>query len=215
MTPYSTAAALAGAAPIGRPAPVRVLLHDDDELSTYGLSRMLGAYPSWVQPTGTESPAADVILFDWQRSGSGHVRRQELLDLIERQPDAKVAIFTCSLSPQLMSEAFRAGVAGYLSKGMSASDLVSALVRISRGERLLSPAEGGEGTRSTGGLTEREAAIAADIAEGMSNDEIAEHEHLSVNTVKSYIRSAYRKMGVSRRSQAVLWAHEHGLTTRA
>jgi DNA-binding CsgD family transcriptional regulator len=50
------------------------------------------------------------------------------------------------------------------------------------------------------------------IATGMSNREIADRSYLSINTVKSYIRSAYRKVGAERRSQAVLWALEHGFT---
>ena len=48
------------------------------------------------------------------------------------------------------------------------------------------------------------------ITQGLSNDEIARTSHLSINSVKSYIRSAYRKMGVSRRSQAVLWGIRNG-----
>ena len=60
------------------------------------------------------------------------------------------------------------------------------------------------------GLTEREAEIIALIARGLSNQEIADLAYLSINSVKTYIRTAYRKMGVTRRSQAVRWALEHG-----
>ena len=50
------------------------------------------------------------------------------------------------------------------------------------------------------------------IAAGMSNQEIADRSFLSINSVKMYIRSTYRKIGVERRSQAVRWALENGFT---
>ena len=60
------------------------------------------------------------------------------------------------------------------------------------------------------GLTAREAEIVALITQGLSNQEIADRSYLSINSVKTYIRTAYRKMGVDRRSQAVLWGIKHG-----
>ena len=51
------------------------------------------------------------------------------------------------------------------------------------------------------------------IARGLTNQEIAERAHVSANTIKSYIRSAYRKIGVERRTQAMLWAMENGFLT--
>jgi len=64
------------------------------------------------------------------------------------------------------------------------------------------------------GLTEREAGILALITQGLRNEEIAHRSYLSINTVKSYIRSAYRKMGVESRSQAILWGVDHGFVKR-
>lgn len=63
-------------------------------------------------------------------------------------------------------------------------------------------------------MTSREAEVLALIAQGLSNDEIAKRAYVSINSVKSYIRTAYRKIGVQRRSQAVLWALEHGFERR-
>ena len=60
------------------------------------------------------------------------------------------------------------------------------------------------------GLTVREAEIIALITQGLSNQEIAERSYLSINSVKTYIRTAYRKIGVERRAQAVLWGIKHG-----
>ncbi len=60
------------------------------------------------------------------------------------------------------------------------------------------------------GLTVRESEIVALITQGLSNQEIADRSYLSINSVKTYIRTAYRKMGVERRAQAVLWGIRHG-----
>ena len=60
------------------------------------------------------------------------------------------------------------------------------------------------------GLTRREAEVVALIVRGRSNRQIAEGTRLSPNSVKSYIRSAYRKMGVLTRTQAVAWGIQHG-----
>ncbi|MGI8523262.1 MAG: response regulator transcription factor [Nocardioides sp.] len=61
------------------------------------------------------------------------------------------------------------------------------------------------------GLSEREAEVRALITQGLSNQEIAERTYLSINSVKTYIRSLYRKIEVSRRCQAVLWGVRNGL----
>jgi DNA-binding NarL/FixJ family response regulator len=65
------------------------------------------------------------------------------------------------------------------------------------------------------GLSAREAEILTLIARGLSNEEIADRDFISINTVKTYIRSAYAKIGVHTRSQAVLWVLHHGFDTRA
>ena len=63
-------------------------------------------------------------------------------------------------------------------------------------------------------LTDRETTILELVGTGVPNQEIADRLYLSLNTVKTYIRSAYRKIGVTRRAEAVLWAVHHGLTPR-
>lgn len=72
------------------------------------------------------------------------------------------------------------------------------------------PGGRGDHTLNPDGLSPREAQIVAGICAGKSNHDIARDLYLGVNTVKTYIRTAYRKMGVRSRSQAVLWGIEHG-----
>ena len=60
-------------------------------------------------------------------------------------------------------------------------------------------------------MSERESEVVALIVQGKSNAEVAAFTYLSPNSIKSYIRSAYRKIGASSRTQAVLWGVQHGL----
>lgn len=60
------------------------------------------------------------------------------------------------------------------------------------------------------GLTRRESQVISLITQGMSNAEIASATYLSINSVKTYIRSTYRKIGVARRAQAVIWGMTNG-----
>ena len=72
-------------------------------------------------------------------------------------------------------------------------------------------AVGGDWPGRGHGLSARQAEIVSLITQGLSNNDIAERTYLSPNTVKSYIREAYRHMGVSSRTQAVLWGIDHGM----
>ncbi len=108
---------------------------------------------------------------------------------------------------------------GYLSKALPARDLVRALEAVHAGQVVVSQAPqrarsapGLEWPGRSEGLTDRESEILALITQGMSNAEVADLAYLSPNTVKSYIRTIYRKIGVSSRTQAVLWGVRHGFT---
>ncbi len=68
-----------------------------------------------------------------------------------------------------------------------------------------------DAARSDSRLTDREVSILELIGSGLLNQDIAERLYLSVNTIKSHIRSTYRKIGVTRRAEAVLWAVSHDL----
>ena len=69
---------------------------------------------------------------------------------------------------------------------------------------------GGEWPGREFGLSSRESEVLALITQGLSNQEIAERTYLSINSVKTYIRTAYRKIEVTRRAQAVAWGMRHG-----
>jgi DNA-binding NarL/FixJ family response regulator len=106
------------------------------------------------------------------------------------------------------------GVAELVGLDVTAADLLSAVQRAAAGtSATLQTRQTSyrEELQSESGLTEREMDILEHIAGGVTNDEIAQTLFLSINSVKSYIRAAYAKIGATSRSQAVLWAIEHGL----
>ena len=76
---------------------------------------------------------------------------------------------------------------------------------------LVESAATGPDARLDHGLSDREQQVLALIAEGLTNREIADRVYVSINSVKTYIRSAYRKIGVSSRSQAVAWGLRHDI----
>ena len=112
------------------------------------------------------------------------------------------------------TSARRHGAAGYLHKGLNADELVAAIVAIHEGHH---PADVQSGSQpvltwpgDVLGLSERESEMLTFITRGLTNDEIARRAFLSINSVKTYIRTAYRKIGVHTRAQAVAWGYQNG-----
>jgi two-component system, NarL family, response regulator LiaR len=198
---------------------VRVALVNDFELVVVGVAALLEPYRDRVEVVELDSNLpvlrdVDVILYDTfgQVQGKG-VDVDSLVD----GGSAKVVIYSWNLHRLLVDDSLEAGAVGYLSKAVEAKELVDAIERIHAGEILLpggggtaSPKPEGDWPGKEHGLTAREAEIIALITQGLSNQEIAERSYLSINSVKTYIRTAYRKIGVERRAQAVLWGIKHG-----
>jgi DNA-binding NarL/FixJ family response regulator len=119
----------------------------------------------------------------------------------------------------LVQRARELGAHGYLSKTLTARDLVAALEAVHAGEIVVSDppgrarsAIGLDWPGRSEGLTDRESEILALITQGMNNADVAALTFLSPNTIKSYIRTIYRKIDVASRTQAVLWGIKHGFT---
>jgi len=198
--------------------PVRVAVVNDYEIVVAGIASLIAPYADRVAVVELDAGLpvvsdVDVILYDTfaQVQGDG----VDLEDLV-RDSTARVAIFSWNTDRDLVRRALARGAAAYLSKELGADQIVEALEQVHAGE-LVVPASVGHiehvGGRWPGhefGLTAREAEVIALITQGLSNQEIAERSYLSINSVKTYIRTAYRKMGVSRRAQAVGWGVRHG-----
>ncbi len=203
------------------PVPVRVAIVNDYEMVVRGLASVLAPFSARITVVEIDSrlPVAsdvDVVLYDTFGQVQG-----DAVDLgeITAQPEVRVAIFTWNLQPRLVSSALERGAAGYLSKGLSAEQLVESIEAIHAGD-VVSPHARADVDADAQlvmawpglehDLSAREAEVVALITQGLSNQEIADRCYLSINSVKTYIRTAYRKMDVSSRSQAVLWGLDHG-----
>ncbi|HEX4018594.1 MAG TPA: response regulator transcription factor [Frankiaceae bacterium] len=203
-------------------APIRVALVDDYDVVLTGVAAMFDRYRERVVVTEIDSNTpventVDIVLYD---SFAQAEVDEESIGLLVANPRARrVVIYTWNFHPDLVTRARELGASGYLSKTLPARELVAALEAVHAGEIVVSEPPGKD-RRVVGldwpgrgeGLTDRESEILALITQGRSNAEVVELTFLSPNTVKSYIRNVYRKIGVSSRTQAVLWGVRHGFT---
>lgn len=202
-----------------RKSPIRVAVVNDYEMVVAGVAAMLEQHPERVRVVEIDSGLpvisdVDIILYDTfgQIQGDG----VDLEDLVHGS-GALVVIFSWNIQPDLVERAIERGASGYLSKELDAEQMISALEAVHAGQ-IVTPANheapvqdaAGDWPGRAQGLTAREAEVLALITQGLSNQEIADRSYLSINSVKTYIRTAYRKIGVSRRAQAVAWGMRHG-----
>src|SRR6201996_8696681 len=202
--------------------PITVALVDDYDVVVIGVANMLERYRDRViiaelDSTMPVKDAVDIALYDsFAQPESDH---EEIAVLIANPRAHRVVVYTWNFHPDLIASARRHGAHGYLSKTLPARELVTALEAVHAGELVISEprprartAPGLDWPGRTEGLSDRESEILALITQGKSNADIARLTYLSPNTVKSYIRSVYRKINVGSRTQAVLWGVGHGFT---
>ena len=200
--------------------PIRFAIIDDYEVVVRGLATMLTSVSDDFVVVELDSRVpveqdVDIALYDTfaQAQAGG----PQVAELIGNPRVRRVVVYSWNLQQRLVDAALEQGVSGYLSKGLSSHDLADALHRIHTGQVVVPETDEGESGVVGGdwpgraeGLSAREAEVIALITQGLSNNEIAEKAILSINSIKTYIRSAYRKMGVTSRTNAVLWGLEHG-----
>ncbi len=203
--------------PRERRSPIRVALSNDYEIALLGLAQMLAQHPEQVQIVDlTTLPhiphEADVILYDtFGRLPDDDVKLRTIVET------NNAAVVVYSWEDYSEEAARRQGAAGYLHKGLNADQLVAAIVAIHDGEPRRTSDDSAEAVLTWPGqvlgLSQREAEMLTFITRGLTNEEIARRSYLSQNTVKSYIRNAYRKIGVRTRPQAVAWGYRNGFSS--
>ena len=206
-------------APSAQHHPVRLALVDDYDVILTGIAHMFDHYQDRITVVELDanrpvSEDVDVVLFDAFAQSEVDA---DLVTVIQNPHARRVAVYTWNFRPALIKAALDQGASGYLSKALRAGDMVSAIEAIHSGETIVSEAPTGNrltvGLDWPGraeGLSERESEILALITQGKTNAQIAEIVYLSINSIKTYIRSAYRKIGATNRVEAVLWGIEHG-----
>jgi DNA-binding NarL/FixJ family response regulator len=209
----------------------RLVIVDDHELTREGLRSMLsrerGLEVIGEAATGREAVSLcrrlrpDLVLMD--------VRMPELDGLAatraikEEHPRIGVIIVTMHEDPDYLFEALKAGAAGYLLKGASRREIVTAVRQVLRGESLLQPDLATQLLRRLASdaraqpappqvdLTARELDVLRLLAGGQTNREIARSLVVSLSTVKSHVEHIIRKLDVSDRTQAAVRAIALGL----
>ena len=224
------------------PAPIRVLIADDQRVVREGLSMLVGLIDD-VKVVGVacdgaeavrlaEAQQPDVILMDLRMPDLDGIAATA--QLRERLPSARVLVLTTYADEDAIVPALQAGALGYLTKDASAEQIETAIRAVHAGQTHLDPAVQerlvaavvsrlpaladpgnlGPGDRKPpDGLTIREAEVLSLLASGLSNAEIAQRLYLSHATVKTHINRIFAKTGVRDRAQAVRYAYQHGLTT--
>ena len=191
--------------------PLRVDLVEACELVRAGLEGMLAPYGIVLNTVGTGRESAEptaITLYDVP----GSTLSSEALEFLTTRPGGgRLVLYSWDIRPDAVGAALAAGASGFLSKSLSGASLVDALQRVAMGDtvvrgRRVTPSQ----EIANAELTRREAQVLGLIASGMSNSDIARATDLSINSVKTYIRGAYQKIGAKNRSQALLWALHNG-----
>jgi DNA-binding NarL/FixJ family response regulator len=204
---------------------LRVLIAEDHTLVSQGLEVMLsmaeGIELVGVVDNGQEAidktttGDVDVVLMDVnlgaEMSGIEATRR-----IKEELPDTKILVLTMFTDPGTVAEAVKAGADGYLSKGASREAVVQAIRDVGQGRAVLDPnvTEGIFGRisgKDPQALSDRELAVLQELSHGKSTREVAERIHVSEETVKTYLKQIFRKLGVHDRTEAVAEAFRRGL----
>jgi DNA-binding NarL/FixJ family response regulator len=208
----------------------RVLVADDHGVVREGLARLLPTADD-IEVVATASDGAeavalyeehgpDVVLMDLSMpevGGTEATRR-----ILASNPEASVVILTSFSDREQILAALDAGAIGYLLKDAGPAELIDGVRAAARGESPLHPKAARElltqrdgpasaSTSAEADLTTREREILVLLARGMPNKRIALDLGISEKTVKAHVTSIFNSLGVTDRTQAALWAREHGI----
>ncbi|EEL51485.1 hypothetical protein bcere0022_11730 [Bacillus cereus Rock3-44] len=161
----------------------------------------------------------DIILMDLVMDEMDGVEATRAI--IQEWPEAKIVVVTSFLDDEKLYPVIEAGATSYLLKTSRASDIADAVRATYDGETVLEPKVTGKMMSRMRqkkeqplyeDLTEREFEILMLIAEGKSNQEIADELFIALKTVKTHVSNILNKLNVSDRTQAVIYAFRHQLT---
>ena len=216
----------------GREPMIRVLLVDDHTILREGVRALLAGEPEIVVVgeagdgqealEKVETLTPDVVLMDMVMprmnglEATGHIKR--------RHPEVKVLILSMYDDDEYVQQVIQAGASGYLLKGTAADDLILAIREVQAGSSFLNPTvaakliedyvrrvRGDHGAESDDPLTVREREVLKLIAEGNTNQEIADVLCLSRKTVESHRANIMRKLGLHDVTELVKYAIRKGL----
>jgi DNA-binding NarL/FixJ family response regulator len=207
---------------------IRILIADDHEVVRSGLKSLVASTDIEVVAEASSGEEAirladehkpDVVLLDIRMPEGDGLTALGRIRL--EHPDMPVLMLSTYDNPTYIARAVALGAAGYLLKGSSRERLFDAIHKAARGESAWAREEL---RRVTGALatprvsadieaplTKRESEVLRQLAYGLTNKEIAQALGISYETVKEHVQHILRKVGVSDRTQAAVWAVRKGL----
>lgn len=214
---------------VDQPATIRTMLVDDHALLRQGMRSLLGRETT-IEVVGEASSMdgalagvlecqPDVVVVDLKLSAGTDYEGLRLVgELARRHPEVATLVLTTFLDDDLVVRAVKAGARGYVVKDVDTTELVRAIQAVSSGGSAFDPrstaivlrAVSGEG-EGPESLSDREREVLRCLADGLSNKRIGAQLYISESTVKFHIRNIIRKLGVSKRTDAVYIASKRGL----
>ena len=213
---------------------IRILLADDHAVLRAGLVVLLNSNSDMevVGEAGDGLEAIrrvqelhpDVVVMDISMPGMNGL--EAIRQIGKKEPQIKSLVLTMHESEDFLFQALQAGASGYILKRGANTDLIHAIRAAHRGEAFLYPAavkllvedylskvKGGQERESYDGLTERQREILVQVAEGYSNQEIAERLIISVKTVEKHKAEIMDRLNIRNRAGLVHYALRQGLLT--
>ncbi len=208
--------------------PVSLLIADDHEVVRSGLVHLLHDSDIEIvaQATNGEDAVAktlehspDVVLMDIRMQGTDGL--QALERIRAESPDTRVVMLSTYDNPTYVARSVALGANDYVLKGASRDELISSINRVASDEKLSDDSllaqvkdameRRREGVGDDVPLTNRETQVLRHVALGLSNREIGRSLKISVETVKEHVQNILRKISVTDRTQAAVWAVKKGL----
>lgn len=201
------------------PRPITVALVNDYEIILQGLHSMLAPFSDRVRVIehdvgSTPDVCADIALFDT------FARRRDSLDRAKQMAAEsivdRIVMYTWDAAAEFVAIARNVGVSAIILKSVTGEALADQLTQVAAGSRVgLDEAKRAKRKGPTESLSLREQEVLALLALGYSNPEIANELFLSVDTVKTYVRRVFSKLGVNNRTNAALLAARYDLAPPA
>ena len=207
---------------------IRVMLIDDHEMVRLGLKSYLNLQPDVevVAEAGDGEEGLtkalevkpDVVVMDLVMPKMTGV--EATLALLKEWPQAQIVILTSYLDNEKIYPVLEAGARGYMSKTSSADEILSAIRKVARGEYAIETEVEKKVEHHKRypdlheDLTAREREILTLLAKGYDNQRIADESFISLKTVKTHVSNILSKLAVSDRTQAVVYAFQHGLVAQ-
>lgn len=218
---------------------IKILIADDQNLIRQSLAIVLNAYDDFqvtdavengrevIRAVRREKP--DVILMDIRMPEMDGVQCTKILK--ENQPDIKIIILTTFDDDEYVFSALKYGASGYLLKGISMDELKDAIYKVYKGNAMINPDIASKVLKFFSQMAQSNFAIAVEddltvnishsewrvikqIGRGLSNKEIAAKLCLSEGSVRNYLSSILKKLGLRDRTQLAIWAVQTGAVNR-